>query len=186
MKKWTKIVLLTLTAIIVLPVIALAIAGMLPGADHMVVSTVIKAKPEAIWPWLYEKQHVLQWVSWLVDVREDSAGEPAVGKSGVWVMEDQNNNNARVEFTGTVEAVERHRRIAIRLDAPGGFHGTTVYLLAPLPDGSTRFDSDSRYVFDSAFARFMSPLIYWQAGKKLVADQQHLKTLIEASPVAAN
>lgn len=186
MKKWTKIVLLTLTAIIVLPVVAVAIAGMLPDADHMVASTVINRKPEAIWPFLHEKQHVLQWVSWLVDVREDSAGEPAVGKSGVWVMEDQNNDNARVEFTGTVEAVERHRRIAIRLNAPGGFHGTTVYLLTALPDGSTRFDSDSRFVFENAFARFMAPLIYWQANKKTIADMQRLKTLIEASPVASN
>ncbi len=185
MKKWTKIVLLTLTALIVLPVVALAVAGALPGADHMVASTVINRKPEAIWPWLYQKQHVMQWVSWLVEIRE-AEGEPQVGKSGVWVMEDQNNNNARVEFTGTVTALDLHRRIDIDLVAPQAFKGHTAYILTPLPDGSTRFDSDSRYVFDSAFARFMAPLIYWEAKKKMAADQQHLKTLIEASPVAAN
>ena len=185
MKKWTKIVLLTLTALIVLPVIGLAIAGALPDADHMVASTVINRKPETVWPWLYEKQHVMQWVSWLVEIRE-AEGEPQVGKSGVWVMEDQNNNNARVEFTGTVTALDIHRRIDIDLVAPQAFKGHTAYLLTPLPDGSTRFDSESRYVFDSAFARFMAPLIYWQANKKMIADLQRLKTLIEASPVAAN
>ena len=184
MKKWTKIVLLTLTAIIVLPIAAVAVAGALPDSDHMVTSTVIRQKPEAIWPWLYQKDKVMQWVSWLVEIRE-AEGEPHVGKSGVWVMEDQNNNNARVEFTGTVTGLELHRRIDIDLVAPQAFKGHTTYRLTPLPDGSTRFDSDSRYVFDNAFARFMSPLIYWQAKKKMVADQQHLKALIEAAPAAA-
>jgi len=185
MKKWTKIVLLTLTALIVLPVIGLAIAGMLPDADHMVASTVIRQKPENVWPWLYQKDKVMQWVSWLVEIRE-ADGEPHVGKSGVWVMEDKNNNNARVEFTGTVTGIELHRRIDIDLVAPQAFKGHTTYTLTPLPDGSTRFDSDSRYVFENAFARFMAPLIYWQANKKMIADLQHLKTLVEVSPVAAN
>src|SRR5215471_16123232 len=122
MKKWTKVVLLALGALIVLPLVALAIAGALPDADHMVASTVVKRKPEEIWPWLYQKQHVMQWVSWLVEIRE-TEGEPHVGKSGVWVMEDQNNNNARVEFTGTVTALELHRRIDIDLVAPHAFKG---------------------------------------------------------------
>jgi len=179
MKKWTKIVLLTLAALIILPVAGLLIAGALPDSDHMLTSVVIHQKPEAIWPWLYQPDKVKKWVSWLIEVREDGPGEPAVGRSGVWVMVDPNNGNTRVEFTGTVEAVELHRRIAIRLNAPDGFHGSTVYILTPLPDGSTRLDSDSRYVFESAFARFMSPLIYWQAKKKMVGDFEQLRARLE-------
>lgn len=181
MKKWTKIVLLVLAAVILLPVIGLAIAGAMPDSNHMLVSVVIQRKPEEVWPWLYRKEHVMKWVSWLVEMREDSAGDPYVGKSGVWVMEDENNNNERVEFTGTVQAVDPYRRLNIKLDAPGGFQGTTEYRLTALPDGSTRFDSDSRYVFESAFARFMAPLIYWQARKKMAGDMERLKELIEAA-----
>jgi uncharacterized protein YndB with AHSA1/START domain len=97
----------------------------------------------------------------------------------VWVVEDPNNGNTRVEFTGIVEAVEPHRRIAIRLSAPGGFKGSNVYTLTPLPDGSTRLESESRYVFDSAFARFMSPLIYWQAKKKMQSDFEQLRARLD-------
>lgn len=180
MKKWTKVVLLTLAAVIVLPVIALCIAGALPDSDRMVASVVLHQKPEAIWPWLYQGDKVKQWVSWLVEIREDRAGEPQVGKSGIWVMEDKNNGNVRVEFTGTVEAVEPYRRLAIRLNAPGGFRGMSTYILTPLPDGTTRLESDSRYVFDSAFARFMSPLIYWQAKKKIIGDFEQLRSHVES------
>ena len=57
---------------------------------------------------------------------------------------------------------------------------SNVYMLTPLPDGSTRLDSDSRYVFEGAFARFMSPLIYWQAKKKMVADFEQLRARLES------
>ena len=180
MKKRTKIVLLTLVAIIALPVVAIFIAGSLPDADRMVTSVVLRQKPETIWPWLYQTDKVKQWVSWLVEIREQGTGDIAVGQSAVWVMEDRNNGNTRVEFTGTVEAVEPYKRIAIRLSAPGGFQGSNVYTLTPLPDGNTRLDSDSRYVFDSAFARFMSPLIYWQAKKKMLGDLEVLRARLES------
>jgi uncharacterized protein YndB with AHSA1/START domain len=179
MKKWTKVVLLALAAIIVLPLVALLIAGVLPGSDRMVTSIVFHQKPETIWPWLFQPDKVKAWVSWLVEVRDQGTGEPAVGQSSVWVVEDRNNGNARMEVTGTVEAVEPNRRIAIRLSAPSGFHGTNVYTLTPLPDGTTRLESDSHYVFDSAFARFMSPLIYWQAKKKMLSDLAQLRACLE-------
>jgi hypothetical protein len=46
MKKWTKVVLLTLGTIIVLPVVGLLIAGALPDSDRMVASVVLHQKPE--------------------------------------------------------------------------------------------------------------------------------------------
>src|SRR5260370_31406214 len=115
MKKWTKVVLLPLAAILVLPLVALLIAGAPPDSDRMVTPTVFRRKLEAIWPWLFQPDKVKAWVSWLVEVREQGTGEPAVGQSSVWVVEDRNNGNARMEVTGTVEAVEPNRRIAIRL-----------------------------------------------------------------------
>jgi hypothetical protein len=64
--------------------------------------------------------------------------------------------------------------------AAEGFKGHVVYTLTPLPDGSTQLIEDSRYDFDNGFARFMTPLICWQAKKKMIDDQAHLRALVEA------
>jgi uncharacterized protein YndB with AHSA1/START domain len=177
--KWVKIALLVLAALIALPVLGIAIANAGADSNRITASLVIHQKPEVVWPWLFKQDKVKQWVTWLVEIREKGEGEPAVGQSSVWVMEDRNNGNARMEITGTVEAVEPNRRIAVRLTAPEGFSGTSTYTLVPLPDGSTRLESDSRYRFDNAFARFMTPLICWQAKKKMLSDLETLRTRVE-------
>jgi uncharacterized protein YndB with AHSA1/START domain len=177
--KWVKIAAAVLAVLIVLPVVGLAIAGAGADSNRITSSIVIHQKPETIWPWLYKADKVKTWVSWLVEVREKGEGEPAVGQSAVWVMEDRNNGNTRMEITGTVESVEPNRRIAVRMTAPEGFSGTSVYTLTPLADGSTRLDSDGRYVFDNGFARFMTPVICWQAKKKMRGDLEQLRTRLE-------
>src|SRR5436305_14392099 len=106
--KWIKIVLGALFGLIILAAAALAVAGMGADANRMVTSTVIKQKPAAIWPWLYKGDKVKQWVSWLVEVHEEREGEPMPGGKAVWVMEDRNNNNARMQIRGVVESVEPH------------------------------------------------------------------------------
>ena len=177
--KWVKIGLAVLAALIVLPIVAVAIVGAGRDSNRITTSVVIHSKPEVVWPWIFKPDKVKQWVSWLVEIRENGEGEPAVGQSAVWVMQDRNNGNARMEITGTVEAVEPYRRIAVRLKAPDAFAGTSVYTLVPLPDGSTRLESDSRYYFDNGFARFMTPVVCWQAKKKMDGDLQQLRARVE-------
>ena len=183
MRKWILIVLGTLFGLLVLGCAAIFAMGMSADANRLSNSIVIHQKPEAVWPWLYKPDKVKQWVTWLVDIRDEAGphDEPVVGGKAVWIMEDKNNNNARMEITGVVKAVELHRRLEVALSAPEGFKGTSTYALTPLPDGSTRLDSDSRYEFDNAFARFMTPLICWQAKKKMVDDQSHLAKLVESA-----
>ena len=177
--KWVKIAGLVLGVLIVVPVVAVAIAGAGQDSNRLAASIVIHQKPEAIWPWLYKPDKVKQWVSWLVEIRGERDGEPAVGQSAVWVMEDRNNGNARMEIKGTVEAVEPNRRIAVKLSATEGFSGNTVYTLTPQADGSTKLESDSRYRFDNGFARFMTPVICWQAKKKMLSDLEQLRARVE-------
>jgi uncharacterized protein YndB with AHSA1/START domain len=177
--KWVKIAACVLAALIVLPLAGLAIANVGADSNRITASLVIHQKPEVVWPWLFKPDKVKQWVTWLVEIREKGEGEPAVGQSSVWVMEDRNNGNERIEITGTVESVEANRRIAVRLKAPEGFAGTSVYTLTPLPDGGTRLDSDSRYTFDNAFAHFMTPVICWQAKKKMLSDLETLRARLE-------
>ena len=78
-------------------------------------------------------------------------------------------------------SLNQDRRLAIHMTSPEGFSGTSVYTLTPLPDGSTRLDSDARYMIDNRFARFMMPLVMWQAKKKMAGDMDHLRTLVEAT-----
>jgi uncharacterized protein YndB with AHSA1/START domain len=180
--KWLKISIASLLGLILLTTAAMAIANMGADSNRIVSSMVFQAKPAAIWPWLYEPDKVKQWVSWLVEIRESGSGEPVPGGQAVWVMEDRNNNNMRMEITGTVQSVERYHRIAVALNAPEGFHGTSVYTLTEQTDGSTLLQSDSRYTFENGFARFMTPVVCWQAKKKMVSDLDHLRALLEAPP----
>jgi uncharacterized protein YndB with AHSA1/START domain len=179
--KWILIVVASLVGLLLLGAAVLFAMGTGKDANRMTGSIVIHQKPEAIWPWLYHPEKVKRWVSWLEEIREDRSGEPMVGGKAVWVMHDPNNGNARMEITGVVQAVEPARRIEVALSAPEGFKGTNTYTLTPLPDGSTRLEYDSRYVFDNAFARFMTPVICWQAKKKMADDESHLRTLVEAA-----
>ena len=177
--KWIKLALGVLAVLIVVPVLGLAIAGARQDSNRMTTSIVIHQKPAVIWPWLYQPDKMKTWVSWLIEIRRDGPGEPAVGQSAVWVMEDRNNGNARMELRDTVEAVDTNRRIAVRITAPEGFSGHSVYTLTELPDGSTRLDSDSRVNFDSAFVRFLTPVVCWQAKKKMLGDLEQLRARVE-------
>ena len=179
MKKWILIVLGSLVGLLVLCLGVLLAMGASQDANRMTTSIVIHQKPEAVWPWLYKPDKVKQWVGWLIEIREEGSGEPMVGGKAIWVMEDRNNGNARMEITGTVKAIDPGRRLEIDMTAPEGFHGSTVYTLTALADGSTRLDTDSRFTFDNAFARLMTPLVMWQAKKKLVDDQGHMRSLAE-------
>src|SRR5436190_6831101 len=179
--KWIKIVLGSVLGLILLATAALAVAGMGADSNRMVTSIVIRQKPAAIWPWLYKPDKVKQWVSWLVEVHEEGVGEPMPGRKAVWVMEDRNNNNARMQITGVVDSVEPNRKLAISISAAELFHGTNVYTLTEQPDGSTLLESDSRYNRNNGFAKFMMPLVIWQARKKMLGDLDHLRTLVEAS-----
>jgi len=179
--KWILIVLGSLFGLLVLGAVVLLAMGAGPDANRMTNSIVIHQKPEAVWPWLYKPDKVKQWVTWLVDIREEDSGEPVVGGKAAWVMEDRNNGNAKMEIVGTVKAVEPNRRLEIAMTAAEGFRGSASYTLTALPDGSTRLDTDSRYDFDNGFARFMTPIVLWQAKKKYTSDQDHLRSLVESA-----
>ena len=119
--KWILIVLGSLVGLLVLGVVTLLAMGTSKDANRMTNSIVIHQKPETVWPWLYKPDKVKQWVTWLVDIREEGSGEPMVGGKAIWIMEDRNNGNQRMEITGTVKAIEPGLHIEIALSAPEGF-----------------------------------------------------------------
>ena len=178
--KWVKISLTAILGILVLSAAAVAVAGMGKDSNRIYTSTVIKDKPASVWPWITKPDKIKQWVSWLVEVREEGEGEPAPGRKSVWVMEDRNNNNMRMSINGRVDTVDPYRRLAVSMHVPDSFQGTNVYTLTEQPDGSTKLESDSRYTFDNTFAKFMAPVVCWQAKKKMASDMDHMRSLIEA------
>lgn len=178
--KWVKISIGSMVGLILLATAAVAIAGLRSDANRLYCSMVIRQSPAAIWPWLFEPDRLKQWVSWLVEVR--GGEEPAPGVKSTWVMEDRNNGNQRMEIHSVVEMVEPARQMAVRLDSPIGFRGRSTYRLSRQSDGTTLLESDSRYTFDNGFARFMLPLVIWQAKKKMLSDMDHLRVLVESRP----
>jgi hypothetical protein len=65
------------------------------------------------------------------------------------------------------------------LSAPGGFHGVSTYSLFAQPDGTTLVESEGRFTFENSFAQFMTPVIVYEAKKKLKMDLERLRQLLE-------
>jgi uncharacterized protein YndB with AHSA1/START domain len=177
--KWLKIILMTLALLLLAPAVLLAILNLNQDSNRMKTSVIIHQPPAVVWPWLFEGDKLKQWVSWLKDVQRDPTPSPLVGSKGVWTMADENNGGREMKIASTVESVEPDKSLGLRLSAPEGFSGTAVYSLKANPDGTTLLEADGRYVFDNSFAKFMTPVIIWQAKKKSEMDFDHLRRLLE-------
>ena len=53
--RWTKFSILAIVELIILATAALVIAGMGADANRLQSSVVIRRKPAAIWPWIYQE-----------------------------------------------------------------------------------------------------------------------------------
>jgi uncharacterized protein YndB with AHSA1/START domain len=168
--------------VVLLAVIILLEANSGPDAGLMRTSIEIHRPPSAVWPWLYQPDKLKGWVSWLKEVQRESAQPPAPGQKDVWVMSDENNNGALMRINNTVETADPNRTLAVRLEAAKEFRGTASYKLTPTQDGGTILESEGRYEFADPFARLMTPLVLWQAKKKMNGDLEHLRALVEAAP----
>ena len=177
--KWIKIIGGGLVGCLLLGVAILALLGMRTDANRLQTSIVIGKPAREVWPWLYDAPKLKSWVSWLMDIKGEP-GEPSVGRKSVWVMQDQNNNNALMEIQSLVEAVERDRKLAVKLNVEGQFSGNAVYLLTDMGNGQTKLEVDSRYEIYNSFARLFMPLVITSAKTKMLGDLTKLKSLVEA------
>jgi uncharacterized protein YndB with AHSA1/START domain len=177
--KWIKIISGTLAGIVVLAALGLWLAGFRAGANTIRESIEIAKAPDQVWPWLHEPEKLKAWVSWLLEIQPPDATSDAVGVRSTWIMEDRNNNNARMPIHNEVTASERPRRKVIRTTSPEGFDGEITYSLTDLGNGRTRLDMENRYVFAHWFARLLEPVITPAARRKSVEDLQRLKSLAE-------
>ncbi len=165
-------------SLLLVAVLILSAMSMRPGAGRSHSEVEIAAAPAQIWPWLTEGEKAKQWVSWLVEVRSVAKDKE------VWVMEDRNNGGERMEVVGTVLKSDFPRSLTVSLESPG-FKGQQSYQLTDLGGGRTKVEMASQYKFEQAVSRLLEPVISAAASKKMAADLESLKAVVERTGAAA-
>jgi uncharacterized membrane protein len=184
--KWVLRIAVGFVSLAIVAVAVLFALGNRANAGRIHVSTELNASAEQLWPWLNDNDKVKQWVSWLVEIRQDQS-KTGVGAKQVWVMRDENNGGQRMEIEGTVTDYQPPARRSVHLSSGGMFDGQQTYRVENISDGRTRLDIEGRYHYSQWFAALLEPLITPAAEKKLVRDVARLKELVEsgASKTAA-
>ena len=180
--KWLRYGALALVGLIVLAVLVLLGLGMRKDAGRIAGSIEIARPPQEVWIWVTEPEKLKSWVGWLVEVRRLTPPPDGVGSKAMWVMEDRNNNNERVEVTDEVVEYDPPRRLKVRLSSAMGFDGDGVFILTDLGNGQTRFEQGGEYRFQHWLAKLFLPLIMHSARSKGAEDLHRLKSKIEESP----
>jgi uncharacterized membrane protein len=159
-------------------IVALAAAillglGMRPGAGTIKASIEIGRSPDQVWPWLHDPDKLKTWVSWLLEVRQQTETRQ------IWVMEDRNNGNARMEIFCDFTTNEKPKRMVVDVNSLGGFEGETVFTLTSQGATRTKLEQSSTYRFHHWFAKLMTPVIAYSAQRKLADDLTQLKAELE-------
>ena len=110
-----------------------------------------------------------------------SLPKSGVGSKALWVMEDRDHNNQKMEIADEVVEYDPPRRIKVRFSSAEGFDGDGVFTLTDLGNGRTRVDQVGEYRFHQWMAKLFLPLIMHSAGSKAVEDMQRLKSKVEES-----
>ncbi|MCX6625888.1 MAG: SRPBCC family protein [Acidobacteria bacterium] len=186
MKKVLMWTLGIFAGVVVAALIALFLLNYRADAGLIRATVEIRRTPDVVWPWLREPERLKSWVGWLVEVREVAPNMEGVGGRRVWVMEDRHNGNQKMAINSVVEEWDPPRRLAVSLDAPGGFGGRQTYSLSDPGGGVTRLEIEGRYVFAHWLGKLLEPVITASAKAKLEKDVVELKRLVETqTPIAA-
>jgi uncharacterized membrane protein len=177
--KWLLYVVGGVVGLLVITVLALL--ALSRGESRLSAAVDIATSAPVVFSHVREPQHVKAWLSWLVDIRPLTPGVTGVGAREVWVMEDRNNNNQRMEIHAEVVGYEENRRLASKVTAAEGFDGLVEFALEPIDDTHTRLRYDASYTFHHWLAKLMEPLITRSAQQKLVEDLARLKQQAEAA-----
>lgn len=176
--KWIVYGVGGLLSLVGLAVVVLLVLG---SRGSTLSATVEIAKPAAtVFNWVATPQKHKSWVSWLVDVQDLTPGNTGAGAKHVYVMEDRNNNNQRMDIASEVTRYEEARRLEARLEAKEGFTGTVHYELQPIDANHTRLVYTADYTFHHWLAKLLGPVIRRSAQQKLEEDLARLKQHAEA------
>lgn len=178
--KWFLRIAAGLGGLVAVAVLVLLGLGQREGANRLHGSINIAKPPSAVWPFLFQEEKLKQWISWLVEAKPSE--EPTVGRHGKWVMRDENNGGQLMTIDSVVTAVEPGRRPDVDISVAGMFTGQGSYILAALPGGGTRLETNQQYRFSNWFAQLMMPIVARAAESKAAGDLKRLKEAAEKQP----
>jgi uncharacterized membrane protein len=180
--KWILYLAGSVVGLLAIAVVVLVVLGAL--SERRIHATVDIDRPaDVVFAWVTEPRRLQAWIGWLVDIRNVTPQQGQVGSRQVWVMEDRNNNNARMEIETEFVTYRPGRGLTARLNAPGAFIGAVDYVLEPLGPNRTRLKYSMSYEYQMWLARLLEPIIARSARQKLEEDLQRLKQRAEAEPV---
>jgi uncharacterized protein YndB with AHSA1/START domain len=178
--KWILYVLAALAALVVLAIVVLIAIGGGRGESRLVRTNEISRPAGVVFKWISEPDRLKSWVGWVVEIQSLTPAPATVGSRTVWVMEDRNNNNQRMDIQTEVTRVEPDRLLETRLNVPMGFSGTVTYELQPIDANRTHLTYRAYYKFDHWLAKLLEPVISRSAQQKLNEDLDRLKQKAEA------
>ena len=178
--KWLLYLLGGGVALILIAVVVLLALGTRENARRFE-STIEIARPApVVFAWITEPDRLKSWIGWVLEIRSLTPGQNAVGAREVWVMEDRNNNNQRMDIEVVTTRIDPNRVLEADLTVPGGFTGTVAYHLEPLGESRTRLTYRAAFEYEHWLARLMEPIISRSASQKLEEDLARLKQKAEA------
>lgn len=178
--KWLWYAALAVAGLLVLAVGVLLAIGGGRGRGEFETSVDIARPAPVVFTWITEPERVKSWVGWLVDIRELTPGKTGVGTREIWVMEDRNNNNQRMDIETEVTRHEPDRLLEARLNVPAAFTGTVTYELQPLDANRTRLVYRGSFQYEHWLAKLLEPVISRSAAQKLEEDLERLRQKAEA------
>ena len=178
--KWVLYIFAGIGVVLVLAVVVLLALGGARGESRLVRTIEISRPADVVFAWISEPERLRSWVGWLIEIQALSPTPAAVGSRSVWVMEDRNNNNQRMDIQTEVTRVEPGRLLEARVNVPEGFDGTVLYELQPIDAQRTHLTYRATYHFQHWLARLLEPVISRSAQQKLGEDLDRLKQKVEA------
>ena len=127
--KWLLYALAGVGGLLVICFIMLLFLGGLRGESRLVASIDIAKAPSTVFTWLSRPEKLKSWVGWLVEVQDLTPNQTGVGARQVWVMEDRNNNNQRMDIASEITRYDQDRVLESRVSAAAGFTGEVRYEL---------------------------------------------------------
>jgi uncharacterized protein YndB with AHSA1/START domain len=178
--KWVLYVFAGLVGLVLLAVVVLLAIGGGRGESQLVHSVEIARPAPVVFAWISQPERLKSWIGWLVDVQPLTPSPIASGSRYVFVMEDRNNNNQRMDIQTEYTRFEADRLLEARLHVPDGFSGVVTYELQPMDSNRTHLTYRGTYHFEHWLAKLLEPVIARSAQQKLQEDLQRLKQKAEA------
>lgn len=178
--KWLLYILAAVAGLAGLALIVLLAVGGGRGVSRQVANIEIARPADVVFGWISEPERLESWVGWLVEIQTLTPPPAAVGSRYLWVMEDRNNNSARIEVITEITRLETNRVLETRISVSESYAGTVIYELERVDATRTHLAYRATYRFEHWLAKLLEPIISRSAKHKLDADLDRLKQLAEA------